>query len=84
MIEAKSYFDLHAGHHAYHKDPEVYTSLIHHLKKLKLVSKEKIRILDLGCGDGSFINSMIGYGINADFVGLDVSSSMIQVECCRP
>jgi SAM-dependent methyltransferase len=77
MSKIKSYFDQHAHHHAYHKDPNFYLSIISHIKKIE--SGSRIKILDVGCGDGSFIKSTIMTGINALFVGTDVSHSMINM-----
>lgn len=35
-------------------------------------------ILDLGCGDGSFITSLKKYGIKGDFIGIDLSYGMVR------
>jgi 2-polyprenyl-3-methyl-5-hydroxy-6-metoxy-1,4-benzoquinol methylase len=75
MKATKSYFDMHSHHHAYHKDPNFYIPIINHIKRIK--TYDKIRILDVGCGDGTFINSMIRAGINAFFLGSDISSAMV-------
>ena len=67
MSKIKSYFNNHARHHAYHKDPSFYHSIISHMQKIE--SGGRIKILDVGCGDGSFIKSTIMTGIDAFFVG---------------
>jgi SAM-dependent methyltransferase len=77
MSKIKSYFDNHATLHAYHNDPSFYLSLISHIKKIE--SGSRIKILDVGCGDGGFIKSTIMTGIDAVFVGTDVSHSMINM-----
>ncbi|HEY7082044.1 MAG TPA: class I SAM-dependent methyltransferase, partial [Nitrososphaeraceae archaeon] len=77
MTDVKSYFDKHAHNHAYHKDPSFYIPLVNHLKRIR--SNNSLRILDLGCGDGSFIKGMIGAGIHADFVGTDLSYVMVDM-----
>jgi SAM-dependent methyltransferase len=77
LVNAKSYFDMHAHQHAYHKDPDYYITLVEHIKKNN--PSEKPRILDVGCGEGSFIRSMILSGIKADYVGSDISSTMIGI-----
>ncbi len=77
-MRAKSYFDMHSHHSAYHKGPNFYVPLIDHLK-LRFIPDNKLRILDIGCGDGSFIKNMIEAGINAEFIGSDISSSMINI-----
>jgi SAM-dependent methyltransferase len=78
-MRAKTYFDMHAHHHAYHKDPAFYVPIIDHVRNLKFGPDKKIRILDLGCGDGSFIKNMIAAGMNAEFIGSDISSAMIHI-----
>lgn len=77
LADVKSYFDMHAHNHTYHKDPGFYIPIINHIRKIG--SDEKIRILDLGCGDGSFIKGMIGADIRADFIGTDVSHVMVNM-----
>ncbi len=77
MTAAKSYFDTYAHHHAYHQDPNFYFPLLDHIKRIN--PNNKIRILDLGCGDGTFIKSMIMGGVNAVFIGSDISSAMISM-----
>lgn len=75
--EVKSYFDTHAHHHSYRKQPSFYSALIDYVKKISL--DQDIRILDVGCGDGSFIKGMIINGLKASFVGSDISPSMINI-----
>jgi SAM-dependent methyltransferase len=76
MSKVKSYFDSHKHHHPYHKDPRIYNSIISHIKKNKPLHG-RIKILDAGCGDGSFIESAMTSGIDASFFGTDVSVGMI-------
>jgi SAM-dependent methyltransferase len=71
MVGAKSYFDTHAHIHAYQKGPDFYGPSV--IKKLT----SPIRLLDLGCGNGSFINYLIKEGITGDYVGVDISTSML-------
>lgn len=77
MSKIKSYFDNHNHHHAYHRDPSFYLSIISHIQKIE--SGNRIKILDVGCGDGSFIKGTIMTGIDAFFVGTDVSYNMINM-----
>jgi SAM-dependent methyltransferase len=80
-MNTKSYFDSHGHHDAYHMDPNFCSELAHYMindmKKRTTDLHEGIRILDIGCGDGVFIKSMINNGLKADFMGLDLSSAMI-------
>jgi SAM-dependent methyltransferase len=77
MADVKSYFEKHGHKHAYHKDPSFYVPLAEQVRKL---GKEKvIRILDLGCGDGSFIKGIIEAGVQADFVATDISYLMVNM-----
>jgi SAM-dependent methyltransferase len=77
MSKIKSYFDNHAHHHAYHKDPSFYLSIISNIQKIK--PNGSIKMLDVGCGDGSFIKSIIMTGIDAVFIGTDISHNMINI-----
>lgn len=72
---SKSYFDSHA--HSYQKDPGFYLPLINHIDKVK--SGERIKILDIGCGDGSFIQAMNIAGVKTDSIGIDFSLGMVSI-----
>jgi SAM-dependent methyltransferase len=78
LAEVRSYFDKHTHDDAYHKDPDFYLALIEHLKKQFTLGK-KIKILDVGCGDGNFIRDMIRSNISADFIGMDISLKMLNM-----
>jgi len=39
----------------------------------------RIKILDIGCGDGSFIKNVLTAGIDADFIGFDLSINMLKM-----
>lgn len=70
MSSIKSYFEHHAHH--YHKEPGLYSSYA------KLIPhKDKIKILDVACGDGEFIKEMISTGIKAEFIGIDLSHQLL-------
>jgi SAM-dependent methyltransferase len=74
----KSYFESHAHEHVYNKDPAFYRELIAAiLETQKSGQTNKTRILDVGCGDGSFMKTLIDSGIYAEFVGCDISHSML-------
>lgn len=77
MSRVKSYFDNHAHHHPYGKDPVFYQSILEIIQSIK--SRDSLRILDAGCGNGSFIKSMMMTGISGTFVGTDVSYNMIKM-----
>ena len=68
---------MHAHHHAYRKRSEFYVPLAREIQKHEF--GKRIRIVDLGCGDGNFIREMIKTGIDADFYGTDLSRSMIDM-----
>lgn len=76
MSGTKSYFESHSHHRPYIKDPTFYESIFDKIEKIKV--KDQIKVLDLGCGDGSFIKGLIATGIKGIFVGIDVSDSMIK------
>ena len=56
MSKGKSYFNNHACHHECHKDKFLPFNTKPY-KKIK--SGGRIKILDIGCRDGSFIKSTI-------------------------
>jgi SAM-dependent methyltransferase len=78
VSDVKSYFDTHAHQHVYHNDPEIYEFVLHVLKT-KDPDGESLRILDVGCGDGSFLQSIVKSKINAQLVGTDLSETMINL-----
>ena len=78
----RSYFDNHARHHAYHydnrhSDPSIYTLIINDIQRNK-PADDRMKILDIGCGDGPFIRSMLATGIDASFIGFDISINMLK------
>lgn len=75
LTRVKTYFDVHSHYSAYRKDPNYYLPLINFLKTDQ--SNQRIRVLDVGCGDGSFIKAMMMSGIDGDYAGIDISNKMI-------
>lgn len=75
----KWYFDMHGHHHAYDKNPDFYSPIINNIRKNTFHNNGKVRVFDLGCGNGSFIRAMIRAGISADYVGSDISQVMINM-----
>ena len=73
MVNNRLYFDTHAQMHAYHKDPNFYRPLISKIGKII----SPVRLLDLGCGDGTFIRNVIQAGLKGEYLGLDISSTML-------
>jgi SAM-dependent methyltransferase len=43
------------------------------------VADGRIKILDIGCGEGHFIKNALTAGIDADFIGFDISINMIKM-----
>jgi len=79
LSNVKSYFESHAHAHVYNKDPAFYKELIATiLKTQESIQDKRIRILDVGCGDGSFIKKLLDLGMYADFVGFDISHAMVR------
>ena len=76
MSKVKNYFETHAHNHAYHWDPQIYDEIFKFLKNSNQSDKETI--LDLGCGDGSFLKGALMSGIQGWCLGTDVSYSMIK------
>jgi SAM-dependent methyltransferase len=75
MSKVKSYFDIHTHHHPYVKDADFYRSVRTYLDRMG--RKNEIRVLDVGCGNGSFLKSMLDEGLEGMFIGVDLSTSMI-------
>jgi SAM-dependent methyltransferase len=71
----KSYFETHS--HNYLKSPELYFSIVTHLKNI-ITMNPNARFLDVGCGDGSFVKTLIREGIKMHFFATDISLSMIR------
>lgn len=76
MSSTKSYFDKHSHHHPYVKDQTFYKSIIDNIEGIR--ERDQVRVLDLGCGNGSFLKGLMAMGINGIFVGTDVSDSMVK------
>jgi SAM-dependent methyltransferase len=73
----RTYFEKHVHYSAYNKDPQYYLPLVEGIKKRR--SERRIRVLDLGCGDGSFISGMIKAGVSADYIATDLSFNMTKM-----
>ncbi len=76
LSSVKSYFDSHSHSHAYHSDPKIYESVFTSIRNNK--NTEDMRILDVGCGDGSFMIHARDAGIRGTFLGTDVSFGMLK------
>ena len=78
LSTVKSYFDKEGHQHVYHNDPEIYNFIVQFLKDRSIHNKD-IKILDFGCGDGSFIVSLLNSNIDALYYGTDISDTMINM-----
>jgi hypothetical protein len=75
VTNVKSYFECHARNYA-GRHMEFYPSIINHLKSI-MASKNDAKLLDVGCGDGSFIKCLVGAGIRMNYLASDLSFRMI-------
>jgi SAM-dependent methyltransferase len=75
--KTQTFFDVHAHHHAYRKAREFYVPVAREIQERRF--GRNLRILDIGCGDCNFIRDLIGFGIDAEFYGTDLSRSMIDM-----
>lgn len=57
---------------------ESHTTAIDQIKTLGLGLKPHYKVLDLGVGDGAFLQKLQGIMPNAEFTGIDVSSEMLK------
>jgi 2-polyprenyl-3-methyl-5-hydroxy-6-metoxy-1,4-benzoquinol methylase len=71
----KSYFECHAHNYA-GRHIEFYSSIINHLKSI-MASKSDAKLLDVGCGDGSFIKCLFEAGVRINYFASDLSFRMI-------
>lgn len=76
--QVKSYFEKHAHDSAYRKTARFYSEISTKIKR-NYESTDRLRILDVGCGDGSFIKALIETGLDADYYGIDISFSMLKM-----
>lgn len=83
MSEVKEYFDKNYHQHAYHNNPTHYEPIVDYIRSYRSKSND-LRILDFGCGDGSFIKSLITAGIKANYFGTDLSHRMIKSTALDP
>jgi len=74
-INVKSYFECLAHHYA-NRHMEFYPIIINHIKRI-IASKSDAKLLDIGCGDGSFVKSLVEAGIKMNYYASDLSFGMI-------
>lgn len=77
MSNVKSYFEIHAHHHDYSPSPEFYSSVIEPIKTI-IPKNGDTNILDIGCGNGSFIKALIKANVKAKYFAFDMSLEMIE------
>ena len=65
MNDNKSFFDSH-GH--IHLDPYYYLPILKEIEKK--IPNRRIRVLDVGCGNGSFVRALAMTDVAANIVGL--------------
>lgn len=73
--DVKSYFENHC--HNYPKSEQFYSKLIMDIKSV-IHTQRPIRLLDVGCGNGNFIGSLLNSGINFDYFSTDISFNMLK------
>jgi ubiquinone/menaquinone biosynthesis C-methylase UbiE len=76
----EQYFNTHVHDPSYDQHPEFYKRTIEFIHKHQQKVARAITILDVGCGNGAFIESVLESGMSiASIVGVDVSQGMIDV-----
>jgi len=69
----KSFFEAHA--HDYIMDTSFYSTIANRIKQ-DVSDLANLKLLDVGCGDGTFIKSLINTGMRAEFLATDISFTM--------
>jgi 2-polyprenyl-3-methyl-5-hydroxy-6-metoxy-1,4-benzoquinol methylase len=72
----KSFFETHA--HDYIMQPSFYSTIANRIKQ-DVSNLADLRLLDVDCGDGTFIKSLINAGMRAEFLATDISFTMSNV-----
>jgi 2-polyprenyl-3-methyl-5-hydroxy-6-metoxy-1,4-benzoquinol methylase len=76
----EQYFNMHVHEPSYQLHPQFYKATIEFIHDHQQKAARPITILDVGCGNGAFIEAVLESGISiASIVGVDVSQSMIDV-----
>ena len=70
----KSYFESHA--HNYPKNKEFYISIVDQIKRIIPLNR-RIKLFDVGCGDGNFIKSLSNAGVDYEYYATDLSFNMV-------
>jgi SAM-dependent methyltransferase len=77
--KVKSYFESHA--HNYQYGSEFYSLMINEIKNViqNIIEKKSDgKVLDVGCGSGTFIKALIEAGVKAKYFATDISFKMVQ------
>lgn len=56
-----------------------YRIMLGQVRRLARQTKRTLRILDIGCGTGSFLAKCMGTGLDVEAIGLDMSYNMIHL-----
>jgi ubiquinone/menaquinone biosynthesis C-methylase UbiE len=74
------YFNMHVHDPSYDQHPEFYKRTIEFMHEHQQKAARPITILDVGCGNGAFIESVLESEISVAYiVGVDVSQGMIDL-----
>jgi ubiquinone/menaquinone biosynthesis C-methylase UbiE len=77
---AEQYFNTHVHDPSYDERPESYERTVEFIHEHQQKASRPITILDVGCGNGAFIQKALESGTPvASIVGVDVSHGMIDV-----
>lgn len=72
--EIRNFFEVHSHNSAYNKDPSYYIPIINWLT---YTGKKEFKVLDIGCGDGSFLRGLGNRGIKGGLTGVDLSFNLV-------
>ncbi|CAN5743410.1 methyltransferase domain-containing protein [soil metagenome] len=73
--DIKIFFDSHSHYSAYNKNPDYYIPVV---KSLSHFANKEFNVLDVGCGDGSFLKGLRNSGVKGRFIGIDISYNLLK------
>ena len=74
----KSYFEHHTHDYA-NRHTHFYPLIAKYLKNIVITRGHRLKLLDLGCGDGGFVKAMLEANVKIDYFATDMSFGMMKL-----